>query len=314
MFSFHLTAGADEGRTPLLSLLRSIGARPAAMGEAFVAAPADIQNLGFNPANLARLSCPALSSTYFSGIADDNFGNLNYAHSLPFGSIFIGGAHYDAGNFDLTVGGVDQGRRKAQTDSAGLIGFALGRDIPVSIGVTGKFYKSELAEQATASGFAADAGVVWNTPLSGLGLGAAIQNVGPDLQYEVDKEPLPQTIRVGAAYEIDMEKLNVFRRIPYQALITVDGVKTRNRDSSVNSGLELRRSLEIMEQIGYAALRGGYQSEAKQATAGIGFKIGSFILDYAIIFPTEDVDNTHRVTLSWLFQPAKEKIGNKHLR
>jgi hypothetical protein len=52
------------------------------------------------------------------------------------------------------------------------------------------------APQAIA---AADAGIVWRTPLSGLSLGSAIQNVGSDLKYEVEKEPLPQVARAGAA-------------------------------------------------------------------------------------------------------------------
>src|SRR5205823_1373523 len=161
---------------------------------------------------------------------------------------------------------------------------------------------------------AVDGGVYWQTPLKGLTFGGSIQNVGSDLKYEVESEPLPQTVRGGGAYDFNLEDLNIFKRIPYHVLIAADGVKTKNQDSSVNSGLELRRDLVIMDQTGYAALRGGYESGPKRVSVGVGFLIGGFVLDYAFSFSKDNLDDINRVTIGWFFIPGKEKVAKPHLK
>lgn len=290
-----------------LTLLRAIGARPAGLGEAFTAVPGDLQGLGFNPAGLAKLSAPSITAAFNRGLDDDSYGHVAYGHSVSFGSIFMGGAYYDAGDIDLDINGVAQGTRKAQQDMVGMAGLSIGRTSPVSFGLNAKFFKSELAEVATASALAVDGGILYQTSLEGLSLGAAVLNVGSDLKYEVESESLPQTARVGAAYDIDFQKFSRIKSVPYNLLLSVDGVKTKDEDSSVNSGFEIRRDLVIVEQGGYAALRGGYASGPKRGHIGVGFNVGNFLLDYAMGFSKEEtLENINRVNIGWIFTTGKD--------
>src|SRR5688572_12530489 len=55
---------ADPGKTAGLTLTRTYGARPAALGEAFAAVNGDINSIAFNPAGLASLPEPQLSAIY----------------------------------------------------------------------------------------------------------------------------------------------------------------------------------------------------------------------------------------------------------
>ncbi len=294
-------AKAEEGRTAGLTLIRAIGARPAALGEAFVAVPDDIQGLAFNPAPLAKLGDPAITASYNDGIEDDKYGSAAFGYPLSFGSVFVGASYFDAGNFELDINGVSYGSRKAQQDMVGLLGVAFGRVSPLSLGVTGKIFKSELAEVASASAFAGDVGLFYKTPLSGLTLGASLQNIGSDLKYEVKSEPLPQTVRGGFAYNIDLQQFSRTSIVPYNFLIVADGVKTKNEDAGVNTGLELRRNLIVSDQNGYASLRGGYSSLTERINIGIGFRIGNFLIDYTLGFSDEDLDNINRANIGWVF-------------
>jgi hypothetical protein len=291
---------AEGGRTALLFLDRTVGARVAGMGEAGVANEGGIGSVYLNPAGLAGTPAPTISMSYLRGFVDDNFGAIHYAHPLPFATVYAGAAYFDAGKIDLRLSDGTQESRRAETDTGAMLGLALGRTGPVALGVVGKYFKSELAEEATAAGVAADAGLVWRTPVPGLELGGAYQNLGPKIKYEVEEESLPLTTRFGAAYTLDLEKMGALRQFPYRFTVAADRVLRKDEDSSVNLGFEAVRDMVVMDKAGFAALRAGYVSASETLTAGFGFKTGPVVLDYAFAF-VNDLSDSHRFTIAYQF-------------
>ncbi len=296
---------AEAGRVGALTLLRGAAARPSALGEAFTAVPNQLDAMSINPASLAGLGSPTLSSTYFHGFAQDNFGSIHYAQPLPFGSVFVGGNYYSAGTVDLNQSDGTQRSVEAQQDSVGMVGIALGRKDPLSLGVTGKFFRSELAETVSASVAAADVGIQLKTPVLGLSFGAAVQNLGPELKFEEQGDPLPRTARAGVAYMFDRQLIDHRSAFPYKFLFLIDGVKMRDDVAGVRAGFEVARSLSFFDTSGSAALRLGYRSDAKVVDFGAGFGWGNFSLDYSLRL-ISDLDPSHRFTLAYRF--AKNEL------
>ena len=250
---------AEPGRTAASVLQRPLAARSAGMGEAFAAVDAGVDSLGYNPAGAARLARPELASSYNSGIAGDDFGFLGYAHPLSLATLTAGFVYYDAGSVNLSFSDGRQESRTAEKDMAALLGLGAPLGWGLCIGGTAKVFRLELAEEVKAAGYAADLGALWHTPLKGLNLGVSLQNLGPDVKFEEEGDPLPQTIRFGAAYGFNLDNLDWFREGGLgfsRFLFTADAVKARDENDVLPSaGLEMGIPWGAQS---YGALRAGY--------------------------------------------------------
>ncbi|OVE76100.1 hypothetical protein BVX98_06370 [bacterium F11] len=291
---------ADTAQTGALTLQRGGGAKAEGLGQSFVSIPGQIQSLGYNPAGLSHLPYAEVSATYLNGMVDDSLGTLTYGQPVPFGTLFVGALYFDGGSIDLNLSSGLQEQRNAQQDIVGMVGFGLGRNIPLSIGVTGKLFRLELAETVNESGYALDSGLLWKTPLKNFNLGGSAQNIGPDVKFEQDSDPLPLTYRFGASYSLDLGQFRAFRWIPIEFLLTSDGVKQKEEDLASHSGLEIKRNIETENMNGSAAFRIGYISDPQTVNVGVGANLSGFSIDYAISL-FDELDETHRVTLSYYF-------------
>ncbi|MBI5241668.1 MAG: PorV/PorQ family protein [Elusimicrobia bacterium] len=295
---------AEPGGTAAATLRRPLTARPVGMGEAFAAVDGGLDSLGYNPAGAGRLKKPELGTSYLRGAAGDDFGFLGYSHPFPLATLTGAMVYYNAGTIELNLSDGTRGPRTAQQDMVGLLSAALPLGAGLCLGGTAKFYRFELAQEARAAGFAGDLGAVWHTPLSGLNLGAAIQNLGPDVRYESVGDPLPSAARFGAAYDFSLAKLRYFSEGGFsfnRFLVTADAVKPRDQRSVLPStGLEMGMSLGDASDM---ALRFGYLFERDIAnfTFGAGFRQGRWRLDYGLGVGRDDVESTHHVTLGARF-------------
>lgn len=294
---------AEAGRTALGILTRSYGARVGGMGQTGAADLGDLDSMSLNPASLGTLRQTGVSATYQHGIAGDSFGYLNFGQTIPGGAIFAALSHLDAGTIDINLSDGTQGNRDAQKDSLGMIGVALGRKLPITLGVTGKFFKSELAETAKASGYAVDAGAIWKTPLEGLSIGGAAQNMGPAIQYESADDDLPRVMRGGIAYVLDLEESwKVAEALRCRYLFAVDAVKERFEKAGANYALEIRRRMDDdIKKLSWGAFRAGYRAASKTPSIGIGIRRSGLAIDYALDFSQDDFDLAHRFTLGYHF-------------
>jgi hypothetical protein len=280
-----LAAPAAAGGSP--TLRRSLSTRSAAMADAYSAVAGGLSSLSSNPAGLAAARRPQLDTTFTSGVLDDSFGFLGWAQPLPLGTLAAGLSYYDAGKVDLRYTGGRIETRTAQRDVVGHLAWGLPLPGGLSVGATGKYYRFELAQEAKASGFAGDAGVQWKTPLKGLILGAALQNAGPGVKFEVDSDPLPLTTRGGASWSWQSRPAASSKEESLSAvtgtrfLASAEAVKARDEAVIGALGTELAMDFGPTTSI---ALRAGWRlnSDYARLTVGVGMREGRFSLDYAM--------------------------------
>ncbi|HAM35718.1 MAG TPA: hypothetical protein DEB40_14170 [Elusimicrobia bacterium] len=295
---------AENGRTAAATLTRALAARPESMAEAFAAVDGGVDSLGYNPAGLSGAERAEFQSSYARGIARDNFGTLGYAHPLSWGTLAGGFAYYDGGDVLINFSNGTQQTRTAQRDMAGLLSLSVPLSWGLCAGATGKLFRLELAEEARTTGYAADLGAIWRTPLRGLNLGAAVQNLGPDVKFEETADPLPTTLRFGAAYNLKLDNVGWLKEGGFglsRILFTADVVRIREeKDYLPAAGLEL--GIPIGEQ-GYGALRAGYlfSREINSLTVGMGLRQGRWLLDYGLGAIGQNLSNTHHFTFGAKF-------------
>ena len=277
-----LAASASNGAAVLRLPL---SARAAALGGALTAVDGGLDSLGVNPAGAAAPKRPELMTSYFTGIADDSFGFLGYAHPLKAGTALLGFSYYDAGTVGIVNLDGSQQTVVAERDYIGMAGWAMPLGGGVSVGVLGKAYKFTLAQSASASGFAGDAGARWATPLRGLSLGAAVQNAGPNVKYEAAGDPLPLTTRAGAAWTYENRISGDLRSASYSgvtATLSADAVKVRNETTTAQAGGEC--SVLIGQETAVAVRLGNQFNSASDGglSFGVGLREGRFTGDYAL--------------------------------
>lgn len=289
-------AVAANGST---TLRRSLSSRAAAFGGALTGAGAGLDSLGVNPAGLAAASRPELQSTLTSGVIDDAFGFLGYAHPLKAGVAAAGLAYYDAGSVTL-VDAAGSRSVNAQRDFVGMGAWSMPLPGGLSAGVLGKVYDFSLAQTAHASGFAADAGARWVTPLTGLSLGAAVQNLGPGVKFESSSDPLPLVARAGAAWTYASSGgANMTYIRGTRLTVTGDAAKVRDEPEAFVSGgefaLDLSESASVALRLSYT-----FNQTADGLAFGVGLREGRFVFDYAMV-TKRDLGNVQDLSLGVRF-------------
>ncbi len=265
------------------SFLNPSSARAAAMGEAFTGATNDISALSYNPASLETLQNKHLSLMYEKGLADDSYGQFMFGMPQSHGSLGISFGYYNGGDMSI-FDGTNERTVTAKADMTAVLGYAMKMG-PLSIGVSGKYLSSELAETAKATAFAGDAGI--QLPLSSrIRLGASIQNLGSRITYIKESEELPQIARAGLGISLfEKYKTTLLLDAPYYI---------QDSEQRVGAGFET--------MVGPLALRAGYRSGSDLAsvTFGAGFLLDKMSIDYSYGL-VEDLDNSHHVSLGMRF-------------
>jgi len=288
LLGLALLLPASAGAMGSPTLRRALSARSAAMADSFSSVDGGISSLGVNPAGIAAAKRPQLDSMFTSGVLDDSFGFIGWAQPLPLGVLATGVSYYDGGKVDLHLtGGVNESRT-AQQDFVGHLAYALPLPGGFSAGATAKFFRFELAQEARTTGFAGDFGARWMTPVKGLAIGAAVQNAGPAVKFEVETDPLPLTTRGGASWSwtsaprptggTSSEALSDLSAT--HVILSADAVKVR--DEALIGALGSEMSMDFGSTT--LALRAGWRlnSDNARLTIGIGMREGRYSLDYAM--------------------------------
>jgi len=268
---------SGAGTTAAEFLKIGVGARAAAMGEAFTAVASDGTSLYWNPAGLAEIERAEISAMYNMHFQAINQGYL----SLAFPSL--------GGTAGLGANYVDMGRIEGRDEYGNPTGNFRASDIHLFAGYADKFkniswgitvgWLRDKIENDTKTTFLGNIGLLY--PLSELfTLGVVAQNIGSKL----GSDPLPLTFKVGAASKL-------------KALIfALDIAKPQDNEIYYCLGAEwwLRNVL---------ALRVGYKTNqdiGQGLTAGIGYKFERICLDYGYV-PYGDLGGTHRISLGMKF-------------
>lgn len=278
----------NVGTTGMQFLKIAPGARPNGMGGVYAGVADDVDTLYFNPAGLCQiknLEVTFMHLEYFQGI---RYEYLAGAKTLPkIGSFGLGVTL-------LTVGKDIEERTEASDEPLSKFGawdlavnLAYGREIikDLSAGLGLKYLNSKIKDDS-ASGIAADLGVLYKTPIK-LDVGLSAQNLGGITKAFVDKKDnLPINFKLGVAYRLleDNLTLGLDTNIPL--------------DNAVNVALGGEYKLKFARDFA-AAFRAGYRTGFDVGSGlglGAGFAFRGYGLDFAWV-PYEDLGNAYRVSL-----------------
>ncbi|MBI4370312.1 MAG: PorV/PorQ family protein [Elusimicrobia bacterium] len=253
-----LYAAEKSGASTATFLRLEQGARAIGMGGAFTSVADDASALWWNPSGLVRGNREfAISHSQLFEQMNTQF--LSFAIPAAKKKTAIGGSL----TYLMVPGleGYDASGNKtgeiAANGYAGSFAYAMALDSNIRLGASLKVIGETLAGDA-GTGFAGDVGLQFSG--KGWGLGAVIQNLGPEFKVGEASNALPQNVRAGLHFRPNERLL-----VAAEAQMPSDG------DLRSHFGAELRASSNMV-------LRAGYQPLAELDSSLAGLSLGLSIL------------------------------------
>ena len=280
VFALNISSSAGGSGTTAANFLKlGVGARAAALGDAFTVIVDDSTSLYWNPAGLAKMEKRQFSATYNMWFAGINQGYLGMSFPLSRRGVIAGGVNYvDMGDFD----GRDEFGNPTGTFTASALNYQLGyanrfRE-KFLWGISAGLVQDTIADDIKST-YAANLGLLFESSES-LSLGLAVQNIGGQL----GGDPLPFVAKVGMAYTWK------------SLLLALDIASPADNDVYYCAGIEWWMMDGIALRVGYKT----NQDIGEGLTAGFGFDKGKIRFDYAYV-PYGELGNTHKVSLGMSF-------------
>ncbi len=255
----------DDGGSPGAFLRYGSSARSLSLGNAVVSMADDAAMSYWNPAGLAQLRTMEVTGMGATMYEDTRYGFL--ALGMPteqWGTFALSGIFTTSGEFERATWDADLDETFSERETVVALGWA-GSYKRFAYGGTVKAVSQDIGG-ASGSSMGVDVGIYYR-PHRLLSIGGSVQNlVTPKITLVDTEEELAQSARAGLALRFFNSKL----------LLTSDVVKTKWMDTSFRTGLEAW-------PISQLALRGGYDTEREQFSAGAGFRLSSWQFDYAYV-------------------------------
>lgn len=316
LVAFTVSAWAEEGNGGYAGAFFQVpvGARPTAMGGAYIGVSNDGAGFLFNPAGLSMLPRPMFATSYRFLQLDRKLGYVTALFPVR-GQSVIGGSWLYSGSGSVATRDRDGnliGSEIEQQNHQFSIVFAKRFERYFSAGVKLNYLHSNFAQMAAYSiGF--DMGAMLHVdqlvnrekrdmmPVQDIQIGLAIKQLG--MKYRWDTEKLPTELGGDVyAYAQDDDVppevgLGVSARFLKKKLLVASDI-TKNLEQSLVPHVGAEYSVTKM-----FALRGGYGSS--RATAGLGylFKIGdnTLAIDYAFSTDRVEEGSEHIFSFDLLF-------------
>lgn len=299
-------AANKEGTAGAAFLRVGVGARAAAMADAYDTVVSGVDAIFWNSAGLVGVENQGITISDNEWVADTRMVAGAYARRFGFGTVGVMAQSMMYGEFEETT--VEQPNGTGETFSAMdmAVGVALGRRLTdrFSVGGTGKFVRlafSGVEGVEPAMGVCFDVGTQYYTGFRTLRMSIALQNLGPEMKYggsyqelqrnrqewieeEFQGFALPVIVRLGVAYD-PIEHLT----------LAVNACHPNDGRERVDFGGEWWPT-EVV------AVRGGYHVNHYEATytAGMGVKLGGLRADFAY-GDLGRLDNTLKGTVGYDF-------------
>ncbi len=282
-----IMASSDKkaGTSGAVFLRMGAGARPTAMGDAFVGVADDVNAVYFNPAGLGLLERPELTAMHTQWIQGLNYNFGAYALPTSKGTFALSAATLSTDDINRT--GTDEGNLGTfqNQDSAYALSYGLDLSDTFAVGTTARWVRQKI-DTASAQTWAADVGILKRFEESPISLGLAVRHVGPEIKFNDEGDPLPMTIDGGAGYRFASDRLLMAFNV------------RQIRDAGVKFGVGSEWKDLIAEKFRYA-LRAGFNNSAVDTNGASGMSLGGgvgfkqFDLDFAWV-PFGDLGNTFR--------------------
>ncbi|MFH1620146.1 MAG: PorV/PorQ family protein [bacterium] len=290
-----------ELKTGAAFLKIPVGARAVGMGNAFTAKADDMTAIYWNPGGLAALSSREAGGTHTELYQDMKYDFAGYAHPLSAGTLAGSFARLSSGNME---GRGEAGEKLSDFTASDMVfSLAFARKmhlagLPIGAGASAKFIQSRIAD-SHAETFAFDLGAAYQAG-DRVGIGLAVQNIGPGLKFMTQSSPLPLSVVTGFSYSLQAG-LSLSADVKHEP---------RDKRTSVSAGAEYSPFPAICLRTGYtAAVAGGlrHSTDSKKFTeqfkglgAGLGINFRPFALDYSFS-PFGEIGDAQRVSLSARF-------------
>ncbi|MBN1596355.1 PorV/PorQ family protein [candidate division FCPU426 bacterium] len=294
---------SGKGTTAASFLKIGVGPRAVAMGEAYVAVANDVSALYWNPAGLARLSCPEITAMHVFWLENIFFDHLAGAMPLATGVAGASLVYLNSGDIIRSEEGDTPDDPERGRFSASDIGFtggyslAFGQNLFIGANI---LLFSETIDANASFGWACDLGFLYQMPWPGITLGAVIQNLGPATKVDEEYFRMPINFKIGLGW---MARSDIQLTLDYNQLLEQNGKVAFGAEYFYEQTLALRAGYVYQGKIDNAELYSGYGTNAiAGVTAGMGVKYQNFSLDYAFV-PYGFLGTTHRIAVSYQFAP-----------
>ncbi len=303
LFTVFQNARAQQVGTTCFQFLKvNPDVRSTGMGDALASTSKYSMGMFGNPAvltDIPRLDVSLSRTRWFFET------NINaFAASLRLGDIGTLGVHgmmvdmgeieettvsalgYDAsGNYNPGLTG------RTIKPSSMVIGLTFARNLTdkFSFGLTGKWARQDLVESST-SGINFDFGLQYRTGFHSVVMSAVMRNFGPNVKFEEEDFPLPQTMMLGFAADLLSANDALLFNIPQQKLTLAFNLsQPRDYDQQYHAGLEYALMNKFF-------LRAGYKInfEEEGLCYGAGIALSMFRLDYSFNSFGDYLENVHR--------------------
>lgn len=282
-----------------------LNARARVLGPLLTASGEDATSFLSNAAGLAYTTETQIGITYNKLMMDTGIVQFGLLCPLKRAGIGVSFTQFSGGTIQLPganniVNGnnladgmaLDLGATRSLTaQSDQCLSVSYGREIlpGVSLGLAGKYVRSELLDQYTAQSVAVDGGILWKTPYRGLMVGAGVYNAGTPVKYRDTYESMPIDARLGAT-------------IPLR--------DTSRHAWMVGAGLDVHRGATVGSEYIFdelLAMRASYGFEKNTSyvcplSVGVGFFLKQNQFDY--MWSTTGVEDLHQISCSFHFGPG----------
>ncbi len=255
-----------------------VGARPLAMGGAFVGVAGDPSDTYWNPAGLVALDRAELSITHTLNNRDWFNYDEFVAYAWPDGPHAAAGLGFVAEHVGVREG---EGAFEASRWLWGAVSRALSEDLSVGANVRREFYerRAQGAEMLTGTRWGLDVGLLYSASPE-LSVGLLLQDAGfsPIVWEDGHEQVVRANIRPGLAYMPDSR--TVVAIDVYDLAGLLDSMSGGLGGSfALRAGIERRIAAGLVARVGYY----GITATVGALTGGIGWSNSAWQLDYAYL-------------------------------
>jgi len=292
----------DFGTTAAYALRVPAGTRSVALGEAYTALPGDELSIFYNPGSVASTAALSIGASYQRYLVGSDLITLSAALPLGPGGLAVGLHSLDYGSVDEIVEdpafagqtGTATGYEVGASELVATAAYGLRLTSILTVGIAAKGVMVDIADESDVA-LAGDVGVRLVPPwLSGLSVGASVQNLGGRIELAGRSDPLPRTLRAGAALQLGSPAHG------FGGLAALDLVTVRGGATALALGLEAGHAFGVVHLTGRAGAQttSAEVSLADALRLGAGLEIGPFRVDYAYL-GFDIFGATHRFGIRW---------------